>query len=277
VSAGLDAAPRPSGYGAHMPVHLNVREVGVGTPLVLLHAFPLSSAMWMAQREGLQDSCRVLTPDLRGFGGSTLGDDAPDMDLMADDVAAAMDTAGVPRAVVGGLSMGGYVVMALLRRHPERVAGVVLADTKAGADADPARENRERVARALLDEGSSRVLVDDVLPGLLGATTTSTRPLVFGRVKGLVQAAPPAAAAWAQRAMAGRPDSTDTLAKADVPALVLVGDEDGLTPPDDAEALAESLPEGRLVRLEGAGHLSALEVPEAFNDAVRGFVAGVDV
>ncbi|MGH8866954.1 MAG: alpha/beta fold hydrolase [Actinomycetes bacterium] len=258
-----------------MPVELNVREVGEGTPLVLLHAFPLSSAMWLDQREGLREVCRVLTPDLRGFGGSPLDDEAPDIDLMADDVARMLDGRGLDRVVVGGLSMGGYVAMALLRRHPDRVAGLVLADTKATPDTEPAQQNRERIAATALEEDSSRVLVDELLPKLLGETTMQRRPLVFGRVKGLVQSAPPAAIAWAQRAMAGRPDSTDTLSKTDVPCLVLVGEEDALTPPSDSELMVGALPDARLVTFPGAGHLSAVEVPAEFNTAVLEFLASV--
>lgn len=255
-----------------MSVELYAREAGAGTPLVLLHAFPLSSAMWIEQREQLADACRVITPDLRGWGGSPLGDDAPSVDAMADDVAAMFDARDIGRAVVCGLSMGGYVLMALLRRHPDRVRAAILADTKAGPDAEPARANRERIAARVLEDGTSDVLVEDVLPGLVGETTKKERPLVFGRVRALVQAAPPPAAAWAQRAMAARPDSFQTLRRVDVPALVVVGEEDQLSTVADAEAMAQALPEGRLVTLPEAGHLTAVERPEAFNTAVRAFV-----
>jgi pimeloyl-ACP methyl ester carboxylesterase len=178
--------------------------------------------------------------------------------------------------VIGGLSMGGYVAMALLRRHPERIAALILADTKASADPDAAKANRERIAAAVESDEASTVLVDDVLPALLGTTTTSTRPLVSGRVRGLVQTAPSAAVAWAQRAMAGRPDSFETLRAFDRPALVIVGAEDVLSPPSDAEAMAEALPHGRLVVIPQAGHLTAVETPESFNAQVAGFLAELD-
>lgn len=253
-------------------VQLYTRTAGTGLPVVLLHAFPLSSAMWLAQREGLARACRVITPDLRGFGGSRLGDDEPSLDLMADDVARVLDAEGVERAVIGGLSMGGYVTMAFCRRHPDRVLGVILAATKASPDTDAARGNRERVAREVLAEGSD-VLVREVLPGLTGPTTRQRRAMVSGRVKGLVQSAPPQAVAWAQRAMAGRPDSFDTLAGLKVPALVLAGEEDELAPPSDARAMAEAVPEGRLEVIPEAGHLIAVEQPEAFNEAVARFLS----
>ncbi|GHH68044.1 alpha/beta hydrolase [Streptosporangium violaceochromogenes] len=253
-------------------MHLYMRSAGEGFPLVLLHAFPLSSAMWLAQREGLAAACRVITPDLRGFGGSPLGDDEPSLDVMADDVVRLLDREEIDRAVVGGQSMGGYVTMALCRRHPDRLLGVVLADTKADADTAEARGNRERVATAALDGGFS-ALVGEMLPTLVGQTTLRDRALVLGRVRGLIQSAPPQAVAWAQRAMAGRPDSFDTLRELQVPALVIVGREDRLSPLPDAEAMAGAVPDGRLIVIEEAGHLSAIERPEVFNQAVAAFTA----
>ncbi|WP_113701077.1 alpha/beta fold hydrolase [Nonomuraea lactucae] len=252
-------------------MQLYSRSAGTGLPVVLLHAFPLSSAMWLAQREGLAPMCRVITPDLRGFGGSRLGEEEPSVDLMADDVARLLDGEGVDRAVIGGLSMGGYVTMAFCRRHPDRLLGVILADTKAGPDPQPVRDKRESIAQAVLSGGSG-VLVTDVLPALIGPTTKERRAMVHGRVKGLVQSAPPGAVAWAQRAMAGRPDSFETLAGLKVPLLVVVGEEDELTTPADAEAMARAVPEGKVEIIPKAGHLSAVEQPEAFNTAVSEFL-----
>ncbi|MCA1711470.1 MAG: alpha/beta hydrolase [Actinobacteria bacterium] len=256
-------------------MELACREVGTGQPLVLLHAFPLSSAMWLGQREGLGHRCRVITPDQRGFGGSELGDEPPSLDACADDVAELLDRLALDRVVLGGLSMGGYVAMAFLRRHPDRVAALVLADTKASADPEPVRANRERIAAAVLAEGST-VLQDEVLPTLLGTTTMASRPGVLGRVRGLVQAAPSEAVAWAQRAMAARPDSLDTLRGYDGPALVLVGEQDLLSPVADAQAMADALPQGRLAVLPEAGHLTAVETPEAFTEQVAGFLAALE-
>ncbi|GIH74799.1 alpha/beta hydrolase [Planobispora longispora] len=252
-------------------VRLYTRSAGEGLPVILLHAFPMSSTMWLAQREGLAATCKVITPDLRGFGGSMLGDDDPSLDVMADDVVRLLDEEGLDRAVIGGQSMGGYVTMALCRRHPDRILGVILADTKATADPEPARANRERIAAAVLDRGTA-VLIEEVLPALVGSTTKQRRAMVFGRVRGLVQSAPPGAVAWAQRAMAARPDSFDTLRALKVPALVIVGEEDELSPLSDAEAMTDAVPDGRLTVIEKAGHLSAIEQPEAFNRAVTGFL-----
>ena len=256
-----------------MSPDLHVREAGAGRPVVLLHAFPLSSAMWLEQRNELADVARVITPDLRGFGGSRLGDDEPSLDHMADDVAQLLDTMSLDTVVLGGLSMGGYVAMAFARRHGDRLGGLILADTKASADPPAARDNRLRIADALDEQGTIQVLVDDVLPALTGESTKRDRPLVNGRVRALLEAAPPAAAAWAQRAMAARPDSFETLKNVSVPALVVVGDEDTLSPPEDAEAMASALPDARLVVVPGSGHLTAVESPAAFTAAVRDFLA----
>ncbi|GAC1325131.1 MAG: alpha/beta hydrolase [Mycobacteriales bacterium] len=258
-----------------MRMDLSFRESGAGRPLVLLHAFPLSSAMWLAQREGLADVCRVITPDQRGFGGTPLGHDEPSLDEAADDIAAMLDRLGLDRVVLGGLSMGGYVALAFLRRYPERVAALVLADTKATADPPAAAETRERIALAVL-AGEEGVLVEEVLPRLVGQTTRDRRALVLGRVKALVQGAPAYAVAWAERAMAARPDSTPDLARIGVPTLVVVGEQDELSTPAEAQAMAAAIPGARLVQLAGAGHLSAVEVPEEFNAAVREFLVGLD-
>lgn len=267
VAVGWGGGARTTLFG----VRLYSRSAGGGVPVVLLHAFPLSSAMWLGQREGLSGVCRVITPDLRGFGGSPLGEEEPSLAVMADDVAETLDAEGIERAVIGGQSMGGYVTMEFCRRHPDRVLGVILADTKASADTEAARANRERIAQAVTEHGGG-VLLEEVVPGLVGPTTRQRRAMVYGRVRGLAQTAPPRAVAWASRAMATRPESFDTLRALKVPALVIVGEEDELSPPADAEAMAGAIPDATLVTIEEAGHLSAVERPEAFNRAVAAFV-----
>ena len=259
---------------------LSVRESGSGTPLLLLHAFPLSARMWQAQLDELPgpdgSGARVLAVDLRGFGGTALGPDQPSLDLLADDLALLLDRAGVDRAVVGGLSLGGYTAMAFARRHPRRLAGLLLADTKATADTEQQRGNRERIARAVLARGSVRLLVDEQLPSpLLGATTAARDPRLVERVRELIEEATPPAVAWMQRAMAARGDSLELLAGLHVPALVMVGEEDLITPVAEAEAMAAALPDAELTVLPGAGHLSAMETPDAFNAAVRGLLRRV--
>jgi pimeloyl-ACP methyl ester carboxylesterase len=260
-----------------MTVSLRHLESGQGLPVVLLHPFPLSAAAWSAQRTGLEDRCRVIAPDQRGFGGSPLRGDPsslakPSLATAADDLIALFDRLGLEQVVLGGLSMGGYVAMALLRRHPERVRALILADTKATADSADAAANRERIAAAVDAATSADPLLTEVFPKLLGATTTAERPEVVEKVRGMVQHAPPAAVAWAQRAMAARPDSLEVLRGANVPALVIHGAEDLLIPVSEAEATADALPDSRLVTLPGVGHLSNLEDPAAFTSAVSDFL-----
>jgi pimeloyl-ACP methyl ester carboxylesterase len=252
-----------------------VIEAGRGPAVVLLHAFPLNASMWSAQREALSPSYRVLCPDQRGFGGTQLGHDEPSLDEIADDVAAMLDARKVDSIVLGGLSMGGYIAMAFLRRHPDRVRGLILADTKASADTPEAAANRLRMAEEVIAAQSAAQLVDEALPALVGATTKEKRALVLGRVKALVERAPAYAVAWAQRAMAQRPDSFETLAAVTVPTLVVVGEEDTLSPLADAQAMADAVPGATLVTIPESGHLTSVEAPEEFNAAVAEFLAAV--
>jgi pimeloyl-ACP methyl ester carboxylesterase len=256
----------------------HVIEAGEGRPVVLLHAFPLNASMWAPQRESIASpSWRVLCLDQRGFGGSVLpAGDEPSLDLVADDIASMLDAKRIDEPVVlGGLSMGGYAAMAFLRRYRDRVAALVLADTKASADPPAVAANRERIATEVLAAGSSAQLADELLPTLLGATSRARRPLVVGRVKALVESAPPAAVAWAQRAMAARPDSFADLRTVGVPTLILVGAEDELSPLADAKAMADATPGSTFVEIAAAGHLSAIEAPDDFNAALLGFLQGL--
>lgn len=246
-------------------------------PVVLLHAFPLSSAMWGAQHEGLGAAAGVelITPDLPGFGAAPPSPEQPDLGVLAESVIGLLDERGRRPVVLGGLSMGGYVAMEILRRRPALVSALVLADTKASADTADGRERRLRMAARLDEDGSSRVLLD-MLPAILGETTRAQQPGLVDGVRAEVERADPAAAAWAQRAMAARPSYLDTLASADVPALVVVGAEDTTTPVSDARAMVDALPQGRLELIEHSGHLSAVEAPKAFNQALGDFLRSLE-
>ena len=239
-------------------------------PLVLLHAFPLDHHMWDDVVDLLPGDRTVLAPDLPGFGTSPSGADvsgalgAPDepaLETMADAVAATLREVGVERAIVAGLSMGGYVAMALVERHPDLVAGLGLLDTKSTADDDAARANRLRIAEAVTADGD----VDAVLGmrrALLGETSLVQRPDLIDRLEGWIRNQGSAGVAWAQRAMAARPDRTGVLTGFEPPALVLVGDEDRVTPLAAAQHLESALPSAMLVVVPRAGHLSSIENPE---------------
>jgi len=241
------------------------RDEGKGAPIVLLHAFPLSGEMWRPQIDALCDRFRVIAPDLRGFGRTEAPAGPYGLDAMAADVIALLDALGVERFVLGGLSMGGYLAFALLRRiDRSRVQGLLLADTRAEADTDDGRANRLKMAARAETEGSGPI-AEAMIGRLLGRTTIETRPEVVERVKALIRENTGTGIAGAQRAMAARPDSTALLGELSMPALVLVGEEDPLTTPGDAAGMAAALPNARCATIPKAGHLSNLERPDAFN------------
>jgi pimeloyl-ACP methyl ester carboxylesterase len=253
-------------------------ESGSGHPVVLLHAFPMDNSLWAAQRQALgQAGHRVITPDLPGFGGSALAEDAPSLDVMADAVVELLDHLGIERAVVGGLSMGGYVTMALLRRHPERMSAIILADTKAGADTPEAAANRRAAADAVQEAGTAAGIADAMMPNLLGATTRDSRLEVVATVRRWIGAQPAPGVAWAQRAMAARPDSLADIGDFGRPVLVLHGAQDTISPAADAAAMAEAARSGgsatTVVEIPDAGHLSAVEDPDAVTHALLGWLA----
>lgn len=247
-------------------------DTGEGsTVVVLLHGFPLNRAMWDAQVEALRASCRVITPDLRGLGETGATQGPATMEEMASDVAALLDALGVGRVVLGGLSMGGYVALAFLRQLPERVCALILADTRAGADSEEARRNREEVASLALREGMGPI-ADAMIPKLLSADTLERSPEIVSRVREMVLSTNPEGAAAAQRGMAARRDQTDLLSRLGVPTLIIVGSEDKITPPDEAEAMQRTVRGSRLELIEGAAHLSNVERPNDFNRVLLEFL-----
>lgn len=245
---------------------------GDGEPLLLLHAFPLGLFMWDAQVEALAATHRVVRFDARGFGGSAAADGPLTMERIADDGAALLDHLGVDRAVVGGCSMGGYAAFAFVRHHPQRLAGLVLQDTRAGADTAEAKASRTALAAKVLAEGASAA-VDAFLPKLVGETTRRERPAVVALLQQRILLTPPPAIANALHGLAARADSRETLPTIAVPTLVLVGAEDVLTPPPEAVTMAAAIPRARLDVVPGAGHLANLESPDAVNAVLRAFLA----
>ncbi len=248
-------------------------EVYDGRPaLVLLHAFPFDRRLWRPQVEALADLATVITVDLPGFGESASVAAPASLDDWADRVDRLLDElVGAAPVVVGGLSMGGYVALRLAHRHPERLEALILADTRAAADSPEGRTRRDEAIRQVREEGLA-AFVDSVLPGLL---SNHAEPDVIEQAREIARAQPAAAVASALAAMRDRPDSTVVLPRVRVPALVVVGSEDALTPPDEAEAMARMLPSSWLVKIAGAGHLSSLEAPDEFTAAVTGFLAAL--
>jgi pimeloyl-ACP methyl ester carboxylesterase len=248
-------------------------DVGSGPPLVLLHGFPFNRSMWREQAEALSARYRVITPDLRGLGETTAadGNEPATMNLMAQDVAALMERLGIARAAIGGLSMGGYVALALVHKFRLRVRALVLADTRPQADTDEARANREQQAQKALAEGMDS-LADAMLPKLLAPSTLSEQPSIVERVRRMITSTRPEGAASALRGMAQRSDRTFFLPDIIAPTLIIVGSEDRITPLADAELMRREIRGSRLEVIEGAGHVSNLERPMQFNYALKDFL-----
>jgi pimeloyl-ACP methyl ester carboxylesterase len=250
---------------------MSYREAGNGTPIVLLHAFPLNSSMWDEQLSFLSKRFHIIAPDLRGFGHSESSGGQYSIDEMAADVASLLQLIGIDSAVLVGLSMGGYVAMAFYRNHPQLVRALVLADTRPGADTPEARDRRHKSAQRAETDGAGAI-ADDMLPVLLGPTTLKSRPDVVERARRITESNSPSGIASGQRAMAARLDSTELMKSVSVPTLVIVGSEDGLTPAADAEKLRDAIRGARLEVIPAAGHLSNLEQPELFSQAIERFV-----
>lgn len=251
-------------------IDMGYEDDGVGAPVVLLHGFPHTRRLWAPQLRGLGAQCRCIAPDLRGFGQS--GAVGPySMDRYADDVAELLDAVGIDRAVVGGLSMGGYVTFAFWRRHRARVRALILADTRAGADDADGRARRQAMID-LARRGGSPAVAEAVLPGMVGKTARARDPELAQSVRAMLAAAPVAGVVGALGAMMARPDSTPTLATIDVPTLIVVGAEDALTPVAESHAMHAAIEGSRCCIIPRAGHVSNLERPAAFNHLVSEFV-----
>lgn len=255
-------------------IHINYRDIGAGLPVLFIHAFPLNQTMWDDQLAALQSFCRVITLDLRGFGQSDAPPDTYSMDQMAADVRELMSVLEIDRAVLVGLSMGGYIALAFCRNYTEALHALVLSDTRASADTREGRERRLKSAEKAEREGA-HAIADDMIPLLLGKTSQESRPSVVERVRSMIEANSPNGIAGAQRGMAQRRDSTDVLSEITCPALVVVGSEDMLTPFGEAESLTRGIRDARLRVIEGAGHLPSLECPEQFNSVLIEFIAAI--
>ncbi len=251
-------------------------DQGSGPVVVLLHGFPLSRAMWSEQIKALSGSRRVIAPDLRGHGESPAPDGVYTMESMADDVVELLDGLGINGPVaLGGLSMGGYVTLALALKYPDRVRGVMLLDTRSEGDSAEAAEGREKSARAVLEAGHPGSVVEAMVPKLFAEATIKEKPDLVASFRTLMEKTPAQGVAGALRAMAVRPDQTGRLGEIRVPSLVVVGEHDVITPPEGGRRMAEALPAGRFEIIPGAGHLSPCENPEAVNAVILKFLSGL--
>ena len=246
-------------------------DEGSGAAVVLLHGYPFNRSMWREQSEALKGKYRVIRPDLRGLGETPAANEPATMEEMARDVAALLDELKIGRVALGGLSMGGYVALAFYRRFPLRVRALVLADTRAQADTERAQLGREKQAQKILKEGISSI-AEDFLKKVLTSATLSEKPETVARVSEMILKTDPQGAANALRGMAVRSDQTAFLEEILAPTLILVGSEDELTPPADAQLMRREIRGARLEIIEGASHLSNLERPVEFNRALLDFL-----
>jgi pimeloyl-ACP methyl ester carboxylesterase len=221
--------------------------------------------MWLPAARELAD-LPVLLADLPGAGLSGLT--PPSLTAAAEALADTLTAAGHPRWIIAGVSMGGYVAMAMARTCPDSLAGLALIDTKPNADDDVARQSRLALARRVLRERSVEPVVA-MASGLVGPTTRSQRPQLVSTIAAWIADQDPAGVAWAQTAMAARPDSTETIKALGVPVSVIVGEEDQLSPPPVAEQMASWIPQADLTVIPEAGHLSPLERPAEVAAALR--------
>jgi pimeloyl-ACP methyl ester carboxylesterase len=244
-------------------------ETGQGTALVLVHGFPLDRRIWEDQLVNLSADCRVVAPDLRGFG-DTHSDTPFTIESLADDLHMLLDDVGLP-CVLGGLSMGGYVALAFARKYPTDLLGLVLVDTRAEADTPEGKQGRQKMIDLARTSGSSAV-ADQMMPKMTAPGLEQRRPEVAGMLRSIMNDCPPKTIEHALAAMRDRPDLTGFLPSIKVPTLVIVGDADAITPVASAEAMQRAIPNATLTVITGAGHMSPMEEPAQVNHAIGGFL-----
>lgn len=254
-------------------VMLNYSEAGQGTPVVLLHGFPLSGAIWHEQRQRLSDHYRVITPDLRGHGRSPAPAGVYEMEVLARDVLALLDALLIKKAVIMGHSMGGYVALAAWKLAPDRFLALGLVASQAGADTQEGRQGRYKMAEKVAADGS-KVMADAMLPKLFAPHLPAGAPII-DQVRQIILNTPSAGIVGALKGMASRADSGALLPKINVPALILAGNQDQIIAPDKAKAMAATMKTATLTMVENAGHMPMLEQPQATTTAIRDFLKAV--
>ena len=271
---------RPS--GGHQPIQVPVGDVdlavdvrGEGVPVLFVHGFPFDRTVWRHQLATLSRARRIAL-DLRGVGGSGVppGADGYSLSRYADDLVAVLDALGVREAVLCGLSMGGYVIFELLRRHPERVRALILADTRPQADSADAKRGRDELTHVAEQQGPDAV-IERLLPRLLAPATQATQPEVAVQVREMARRWSVPGLVGALRTLRDRPDSTETLRGVRVPTLVLVGSDDEIAPPETARAMAQLIPDAQCHVVPAAGHIAPLEQPLAAGRLLADFLSAL--
>jgi 3-oxoadipate enol-lactonase len=254
-------------------VSLAVDVRGDGPGLLLLHSFPLDRNVWKHQLATLA-GWRRIAPDLRGFGESDAPEDGYSMAAYADDCVRLLDRLRIGRVVVAGLSLGGYIAFEMLRRDPDRIAGLILCDTRAGADSPESAKGRDETTQ-IARTGGSAAIAERMIPVLLGRTTLQTQPQLVQQVRETITKTPVQGIVGALQAMKARPDSTDLLKGITVPTLVVIGQEDALITSAEAKAMAAAIPLAAMTTIAQAGHMAPLEAPTAVSRVFAEFLEAV--
>jgi pimeloyl-ACP methyl ester carboxylesterase len=249
---------------------LHYEESGAGLPpLVLLHGFPLDGRVWNGQRSALSNHFRVIAPDLRGFGKSAPATSPFSMESLADDVHALLEAIGALPCMLGGLSMGGYVALAYVKKYPGDLKGLALIDTRAEGDSPEGKQARQKMIQLVREKGSSAV-ADQMLPKLLAPDALNNRPALVKELRAICEGCPPRTIEYALMALRDRPDRIPDLPSIAVPTTIIVGDQDSITPVAMAETMNKGIPRSRLVVVKGAGHMACMEQPEQVSRALTG-------
>lgn len=256
-------------------ITLAVHDEGSGPPILFVHGFPLSHSMWRGQLEAFESDHRVIAPDLRGFGESDVTDGTVTMEQHADDLAALLDELNVGEPVVlCGLSMGGYIAWQFQQKYPERLRALILCDTRAIADTPEGVENRKRLAKMVIENGSAAV-ASVMLPNLFSSATGDRNQSAIDELRQTIEATSPQGIAAASLGMAERPDVTSLLPTIETPSLLIVGEDDGISPPEEMRSIAAAMPNAAVFEVPNAGHMSPLENPKPVNAAIHEFLQGL--
>ena len=257
---------------------INFQEYGTtGKPVVLLHAFPLSGEMWKPQIDALKNkNVRLIVPDLRGFGESHSFSDINTMEDMAQDIYELLETLKIKKAILGGLSMGGYILFNFLKKFPEKAAALIFCDTHPANDSDETRRGRMDLIEKIETDGSD-ALIENMLPKLVGEHTKQNKPELVENLREKFSKVNPKAAIAALRGMAQRKDNTDLLKRISLPTLLIFGEEDKVTNLELASKMEQAITGSRLVIIPDSGHYSNLEQPENFNQAFVDFINAVEL
>lgn len=255
---------------------LEYDKLGIGIPLLFIHGYPLSRKIWVPQMDGLSDQAMIISVDLRGHGESYPFKGPYSMDLLADDCKRLLEDLNIKMPIlVCGLSMGGYVTMALYRKYPDVFKGIILTSTRPGPDSPEAKANRESSIKNALEQGASYI-ADNMVQKIVAPETLSSKPDLVKIIHKIMAKTSVQGIVGALQGMRDRPDSTPMLSKISCPVLIVHGTDDQLIPIKEAEMMHQVIPNSRLVKISAAGHLPNLEQPEIFNQAIRDFILALD-